>query len=355
MHYIARQLRGPDLPDLVKVFKNLSDFLDGAYNCCFIDALGRMCITRDPLGIRPLSWGEKDGSVFAASETNALSTCGVYDPKPIKPGEMLIVENGHAEIKQYTKPEKTAHCMFEWVYFSNVSSIIDGKSVYKVRRNLGKKLAENEPLKMDDDTIIVPVPETSKTVADAMAYELGKSTMDGLIRNRYLGRTFIESKDRADRVRNKFIVLREIMEGKKVILVDDSIVRGTTSKTLIKYIKEVGKAKEVHMRIACAPIMAPCFYGIDMSTIGELFAPKFHGVIDEELPDDVLQKMAKEIGADSLRYQKHSDLVETIGFPKKDLCMACLNSKYPTESGKKLYCQAVKNWKDGKKGRTYEC
>jgi len=354
MHYIARQLRGPK-PDLVTVFSNLSKMFDGCYNIAFIDASGRMAVIRDPLGMRPLAYGRNNGTVIAASETNALATCGVYNPKFLGPGEMLIMKDGDYEIKKYAKSPRKAHCMFEWVYFANVSSIIEGVSVYKVRKNLGKHLAKVEPLKIDNNTIIVPVPETSKTVTDSMAFELGTSTQDGLIRNRFLGRTFIEGKDRADRVRNKFTVLSEIMEGKKVILVDDSIVRGTTSKMLIKYIKEVGKAKEVHMRISCPPIMAPCFYGIDMSTISELFAPNFNEVIDEELPQKVLDKMAKDIGADSLIYQKHSALVDALGFDKKDLCMACLNADYPTECGGKLYCQAVKNWKGGKDGRTYEC
>jgi len=355
MHYLARQLRGPKVPDLVEVFGKLSAMLDGCYNIAFIDAAGRIVVLRDPMGIRPIAYGRNNGSVIAASETNALASCGVYEPKFLQPGEMLLIKDGQYEVKQYAKSPRKAHCMFEWVYFANVASIIDGVSVYKVRKNLGIHLAKVEPLEIDKDTIIVPVPETSKTVTDSMAFELGTSTQDGLIRNRFLGRTFIEGKDRADRVRNKFTVLSEIMEGKKVILVDDSIVRGTTSKMLIKYIKEVGRAKEVHMRISCPPIMAPCFYGIDMSTISELFAPNFNSVIDEELPQKVLDKMAKDIGADSLIYQKHSALVDAIGFPKKDLCMACLNGEYPTKSGKKLYCQALENWKAGKKGRTYEC
>jgi len=355
MHYIARSVRDPIKPDLVNVFSKLSKKFDGSYNIAFIDATGRLVVIRDPLGIRPISYGRNNGNVFAASETNALSTCGVYNPIAIKPGQMMIVENGEPIIKTYAKSKRRAHCMFEWVYFSNVSSIIDDISVYKVRKNLGKHLAKNEPLKMTDNTIIVPVPETSKAVCDSMAYELGTSVQEGLLRNRYLGRTFIESKDRADMVRNKFTVQREILEGKRVILVDDSIVRGTTSKMIIRFIKEVGKAKEVHMRVSCPPIMGPCFYGIDMSTIGELFAPNNHpDIINEELPQETLDKMAKEIGADSLIYQKQSALVDSIGLPKNDLCLACLNGEYPTKCGKELYCQARKNFEKGIKKRTYE-
>lgn len=355
MHYLARELRGPKLPDLAQVFRNLAEKFDGAYNIAFIDATGRLAVVRDPLGIRPVSYGRNNGSFFAASETNALASCGVYDPVALNPGEIAVVENGKVNVQKYIDSPRKAHCMFEWVYFSNVSSIIDGKSVYSVRRNLGTHLAKSEPLKLDKDTIIVPVPETSKTVCDAMAFELGTTTSDGLLRNRYIGRTFIEGKDRADLVRNKFTVLREVIKDKKLILVDDSIVRGTTSKRLIQYLKDVGGAKEVHMRVACPPIMGPCFYGIDMSTIGELFAPKFYDrPMTEELPKEVTEKMAEEIGADSLQYLKHSALVDSIGLPKKDLCMACLNGDYPTKCGRELFQQAKENCRNGKCGRTYE-
>jgi len=356
MHYIAQELRFDKKPDMVDVFANLSEQFDGAYNIAFIDATGQVIIARDPLGIRPMSYGKNNGSVFAASETNALSSCGVYNPISLKPGQMLILNDGSTEVKTFAKVANHAHCMFEWVYFSNVSSIIDEKSVYSVRQKLGINLAKNEPLKINPDTIIVPVPETSKTVCDSMAYELGTTTQDGLLRNRYIGRTFIEGKDRADMVRNKFTVSKEILQGKKVILVDDSVVRGTTMKRLINFIKEVGKAKEVHIRVSCPPIMSPCFYGIDMSTIDELLAPKYYqGKVDEELPEKVTEKIAEDMGADSFLYQTNSGLIDSIGLPKSDICMACLNSDYPTECGHKLYCKALKEFNEGDIGkRTYE-
>ncbi len=145
------------------------------------------------------------------------------------------------------------------------------------------------------------------------------------------------------------------MKDKKVILVDDSIVRGTTIKMLIDHVRKVGKAKEVHIRVACPPIIAPCFYGIDMSTISELLVPKYHkGEIDNLMPDDAIERMRKDIGADSLYYQSHESLVKAIGLPKKDICMACLDCKYPTECGKKLYCDSVENHKNGVCKRTYE-
>ena len=355
MHSIARELKDGH-KDLKTVFSNLAAQFDGAYNIAFMQATGEMAIVRDPLGIRPLSYGTNNGSVFAASETNALSACGVYEPVALKPGEMLLLKHGKHEVVRYARSARKAHCMFEWVYFSNLSSIIDGISVYDVRRRLGVQLAKDEKLKIDKDTIIVPVPETSKCVCDAMAYELGTVAQQGLIRNRYLGRTFIESCDREDMVRNKFTVMKDIVQGKKVILVDDSIVRGTTSKRLIKFLKEIGGAKEVHMRVSCPPITGPCFYGIDMSTISELLVPRYHDkIIEEKLPEGVIERIASDLDADSLHYMTHSGLVKAIGLPKKDLCMACLNGEYPTGCGKALFCEARKNFLNGEeKKRAYE-
>src|SRR5205807_10265563 len=147
------------------------------------------------------------------------------------------------------------------------------------RSNLGVELAKQERalnrVPLDRDTVVVPVPDTGKAAADAMAYELGVRSVEGLMRNRYIGRTFIEGANRLDRVRLKYTPLREVMEGKRVLLIEDTIVRSTTLKTLLSYLRERGGAKEVHVRVACPPIVAPCFYGIDMSTIRELFAPRF--------------------------------------------------------------------------------
>ena len=175
-----------------------------------------------------------------------------------------------------------------------------------------------------------------------------------MIRNRFAGRTFIESRAREDKVRNKFTVQKDIVEGKKVLLVDDSIVRGTTTKNIVKYLKEIGKAKEVHVRVSCPPIVAPCFYGIDMSTVSELFAAGYNIEPQKPIPQETLDKMAKELGADSLIYQTIPGLIKSISFPKDELCMACLNAEYPTKHGEILYNVALKNAQNGKNGRTYE-
>ncbi|MBI2647705.1 amidophosphoribosyltransferase, partial [Candidatus Woesearchaeota archaeon] len=263
---------------------------------------------------------------------------------------------GHVDIKKYAESPRRAHCMFEWVYFANVSSALDGQSVYVARTNLGKELAKEETEKINTEYIIVPVPDTAKAAGDAMAYELKVPSREGLIRNRFVGRTFIEGSSREDRVQSKYTALREILKDKKVILVDDSIVRGSTTKQLISYIKRVGGAKEVHVRVSCPPIRGPCFYGIDMSTVSELLVPKYEKEPKKgEISKKIITQITKDLGADSIHYQSIQGLVRSIGKPAKDLCTACITGDYPTPWGKKLYLKAWDNYKKGIKDRTYAC
>jgi amidophosphoribosyltransferase len=359
MHYIARELKGDKKPDLVKVFSSLSEIFDGAWSLVFMNGDGDVVVARDKLGIRPLCYSISDDLVVAASESSALVNAGISNFKHLKPGEMLLIEGEKAEVKQFAKSSFTARCMFEWVYFANVATNIDDKSVYMVRKRLGEELAKLETQKIDDDFIVVPVPDTARASADSFAYSLGVMSIEGLLRNRYLGRTFIEGESRDDKVRSKFTPMPEIMEGKKVLLVDDSIVRGTTLKKLIQYIRKVGKPSEIHVRVSCPPILGPCFYGIDMSTVSELFAPNYvksaSGLVNGALPDEVLDKMAKDIGADTLIYQTIPGLLKAIGMGDKELCLACLDNKYPTKYGDKLYQIAISDSKNGSsKRRTHE-
>jgi len=176
--------------------------------------------------------------------------------------------------------------------------------------------------------------------------------VEGLIRNRYTGRTFIEGTgSRRQKAETKYTPLREVLEGKRVLLVEDSIVRSTTMKVLIHRIRELGGAKEIHVRVACPPIIAPCFYGIDMSTIGELFAPPF--LREGRLTDDAQQAMAERLGADSLRYLPVESIARAIGFDADQLCQACITGEYPTQYGQKLY-QIALSADDNCGGRTYE-
>ena len=210
-----------------------------------------------------------------------------------------------------------------------------------------------ETVAIDDDTVVVPVPDTSKAAADAMAYALKVPCVEGLIRNRYSGRTFIEgSGDRKRKAETKYTPLREVLEGKRVILVEDSIVRATTLKVLLQRIRQTGLPREIHVRVACPPIIAPCFYGIDMSTVSELFAAHF--LQDGPLTPEIEARMAARLGADSLRYLPVEAVARAIGFAPGNLCQACITGSYPTPCGQQLAQIAIDNDRNNIAGRTYE-
>ena len=354
MHYIAHEVRGDDRADLVDVFGRLSAKFDGAYNLVFLNAMGDMVVLRDPLGLRPLCYAT-DGPVFgAASESVALQNLGFRNIESLPPGHLIHIRDGELTVHEFARPRKPAHCFFEWVYFANVSSTLDDRSVYLSRSRLGQELAKQEKslgrVPLDPEgTVVVPVPDTGKAAADAMAFALGIPSVEGLIRNRYIGRTFIEGANRADKVRLKFTPLREVLSGKRVLLVEDSIVRSTTLKSLLHHLRDQGGAREVHVRVACPPILAPCFYGIDMSTVTELFAPKFMaGKVPTVAEQDA---MARDLGADSLFYLPVDAVSRCIGLPAEKLCRACITGDYPTPAGEQLYQLALRD--DGT-GRTYE-
>jgi amidophosphoribosyltransferase len=341
-HYIAYELRGEARPNLVDVFSRLAEKFDGAYNLVFLNAMGDLVVLRDPKGIRPLCYAQSGPLFAAASESVALQNLGFRhdDIKTLEPGELILIQDNVVNLHRFAPSQRPAHCFFEWIYFANVASTLDGRSVYLSRSALGKELAQQErrlgrvPLD-DGQTIVVPVPDTGKAAADAMAHELKVQTCEGLIRNRYVGRTFIEGTNRADRVRLKFTPLREVLQGRRVLLIEDSIVRSTTLKTLLNHLRDIGGAKEVHVRVACPPIVAPCFYGIDMSSVKELFAPKFmHGTVPT---DEEQETMARSLGADSLRYLPLEAVARCIGLPDSRLCRACITGDYPTPTGQQLY------------------
>jgi len=360
MHFLAKGAAGDEKPKLVDVFSVLHPSLDGAYSIAFANAEGETAVARDPLGFKPVVVGEKDGIIAAASESSALESIGIEKFEDVKPGALVEIGNGSIEKKWFCKSKKKAYCMFEWVYFANVASEIEKRSVYAARYELGKELAKLETEEIGEEHIVVPVPDTAKPAGDGFAFALGVPSQEGLIRNRYVGRTFIEGSRRFEKVRQKYSINKKIMQGKKVLLVEDSIVRGTTTKGLIKYIKEAGKAKEVHVRVSCPPIRSPCFYGIDMSTFGELIGSpsKETGAknIEPEITEKEVEKIREYIGADSLIYQSMEGLIKGIGLEngKTDLCMACLNSKYPTPWGEKLKEKAFENYEKNSGARTYE-
>jgi amidophosphoribosyltransferase len=357
-HYLSHELSqaGDERPDLVDVFRNLARKFDGAYNLVFMNAMGDMVILRDPNGFRPLCYAQ-DGPLFAAaSESVALLNLGFRECRSLAPGEMIVIQDGEIRHARFAPEQTPAHCFFEWIYFANVASNLDGRSVYLTRSALGKELARQERLMkrvpLDGDTIIVPVPDTGKAAADSMAFELGLPSVEGLIRNRYIGRTFIEGQNRAERVQLKYTPLREVLEGKRVLLIEDTIVRSTTMKTLLSDLKERGGAREIHVRVACPPIVAPCFYGIDMSTVRELFAPRF--MKGSRITDAEQQAMALELGCDSLAYLPLEAVARCIGMEANHLCRGCLTGRYPTPTGEKLYQLSLHNRNGSTSSRTYE-
>jgi amidophosphoribosyltransferase len=348
-------LSGDADPDPFEMLAAISKRFDGAWNIAMIDACGRMIVARDPLGIRPMEYARLGPLVAAASESVALLNLGfpAESIRSLEPGTAMVVDGATVRIERFAESPRRAHCFFEWIYFANVASTMDDRSVYLTRKRLGEELARLETITIDADTVVVPVPDTSKAAADAMAYRLAIPSVEGLIRNRYTGRTFIDGpSSRRQKAETKYTPLREVLEGKRVILVEDSIVRSTTMKVLLGRMRSLGMAREIHVRIACPPIVAPCFYGIDMSTIDELFAPAFlpGGVLTEEAE----AAMAARLGADSLRYLRLDSVARSIGFDASELCQACLTGCYPTPAGERLYGIARGQATAGHTGRTYE-
>jgi amidophosphoribosyltransferase len=355
MHQLCQALSSDRPVPLINVFRQLARKFDGAYSLVFIDALGNMAVVRDPRGIKPLCYACEDSLFAAASESVALLNIG-FPPdriKPVPPGHAAIITEGEFSIQPFAKSTEHAHCFFEWIYFANVASTIDDRSVYLARKALGAEMARLERIPMDEDAVVVPVPDTSKAAADAMAYALKIPCVEGLIRNRYSGRTFIEgSLDRRRKAETKYTPLRQVLEGKRIFLVEDSIVRATTLRVLLERMRRLGRPKEIHVRVGCPPIIAPCFYGIDMSTVSELFAPKF--LQGGPLTSEMEAEMAAELGADTLRYLPVGSIAKAIGLPPRDLCRACITGEYPTPCGQKLAQTALDNYRKKIEGRTYD-
>ena len=309
--------------DLEKAIADCMNEIEGSYSAVFLTGEGELVAFRDPLGFRPFVWGESEDSKMFASESVALDINNVEKFSDVKPGEVIIVKNGEVERKQVCQLKERAHCMFEYVYFSRPDSIIEGKTVYDVRIKLGRNLARTYSSEAD---VVIPVPDTSRPAAEGVGRELGIPVCEGLIKNRYVWRTFImpEQRARDDAVKLKMNPIKSVIKDKHVILVDDSIVRGTTSRKIIDLVKKSG-AKKVELWITCPPIISPCFYGIDMATHHELIAANYS-----------VEEIAKKINADKLYYQTIEGLIDAIGLKKEELCTACLTGRYPTPLAQSL-------------------
>jgi len=343
MHYIAYGLRGAEAKPIEDVLRDLAPKLDGAYCLAFVNAEGEVAVARDPLGFRPMCFGS-DGQVWAAaSESVALSNTGIEKISPLEPGTMAVVRGGKVRIERFAESPRTGFCFFEWIYFANAGSVLNGRSVYAVRRELGRELARLETQPINESTVVVGVPDAATAAASEMAYALGVPCPEGLLRNRYVGRTFIESAGRMEKALRKYTPLPEVLRGKKVLLVEDSIVRLTTLRAILQQMRSRGGAREIHVRITCPPIIGPCFYGIDMSTTGELCACRFMDrPLFGKLPESLLAAMAADMGADSLFYLPIEAIPRCIGLEKEQLCMACVDRQYLTPWGEKLLQAALR-------------
>jgi amidophosphoribosyltransferase len=359
MHSLAYELQAEDQdPDWVGVFGRISERFDGAFNIVLITAHGELVVVRDPHGFRPLCVAEHGPLFGAASESVPLANLGFRNIHSLEPGTLVVANRKGIRTERYAPSPKQSHCFFEWIYFANVASTLDDRSVYLSRAALGKELARLEDVPLDADTIVVPVPDTAKAAADAMAFALGVPSVEGLMRNRYVGRTFIEgTADRAAKARLKYTPLPEVLAGKRVLLVEDSIVRSTTMRALVHEIRDRGGAREIHLRVACPPIIAPCYYGIDMSRRDELFATPYIDEVAGGVSAAAQERMARELGADSLRYLPVEAIARSVSLSPDRLCRACITGQYPTETGQYLYQIELKGSgaaPGGSAGRAYE-
>lgn len=294
--------------------------IEGAYSLIIL-AEGKMIGVRDPNGFRPLVLGKLDAAYILASETCALDIIGADFVRDIEPGEMVVITEQGIQSHKPFAPAAHRFCIFEYIYFARPDSIIEGRSVYDKRKNIGVVLAQEAPCNVD---LVVPVPDSGVPAAIGYAQEAGIPFELGIIRNHYVGRTFIEptQKIRHLGVKRKHNANRGLVDGKSIVLVDDSIVRGTTSKKIVEMMRAAG-AKEVHMRIACPPTKHSCFYGIDTPSSEELLASK-----------NSIQQMADFIGVDSLAFISEDGLYRAMGETGRNaktpqFCDACFTGDYP--------------------------
>ena len=292
--------------------------LTGAFCLTFTDG-NTLYAARDPQGVRPLCLGRLEQGWVVASETCALDIVGASFVREIEPGELVAIDSSGVRSQRFAKT-KHAGCIFEYVYLARPDSVIRGRSVNAVRLELGRQLAREFPA---DGDLVMPVPESGTPAAVGFAQESGIPFGQGLTKNSYVGRTFIQPSQtiRQLGIRLKLNPLREVIAGKRLVVVDDSIVRGNTQRALIRMLREAG-AKEVHVRIASPPVKWPCFYGIDFASPGELIA---NGVAE----DDVVQGIATAIGADSLGFVSVDGMTAASEQAGTELCRACFDGYYP--------------------------
>ncbi|MBU0574134.1 MAG: amidophosphoribosyltransferase [Candidatus Margulisiibacteriota bacterium] len=294
----------------------------GAYSLVIMKN-DRIIAVRDPHGLRPLCIGKTESSYVVSSETCALDILGANFVRDVSNGEIVIIDSSGLRSSTWDISAKEALCVFEFIYFARPDSVLKGRSVYDARFNLGKFLAKEHPVEAD---VVIPVPESGVPAAIGFAAESKIPFGEGLIKNRYVGRTFIQpSQEIRDMgVKLKLNPIRDAVRGKKIVIVDDSIVRGTTSRQIVKLLHEAG-AREVHMRVSSPPNLNPCYYGIDTATRAELIAANLS-----------IEGIRKYLDVDSLGYLSVDSLKKAVDLPKDSMCMACLDGKYPVKVPERL-------------------
>ncbi|MSQ15938.1 MAG: amidophosphoribosyltransferase [Dehalococcoidia bacterium] len=303
---------GKDWPERIR---HVMRRIEGAY-CLVMMTKDALIAVRDPLGVRPLCLGKLGEGWVIASESCALDHLGAEFIRDVEPGEIIYIDSSGFSSYQSPDPPSRAFCVFEYVYFARPDSVINGKLTYMARERMGEILAEEHPV---DGDIVIGTPDSAIPAAIGYSKQSGIPYSEGLIKNRYVGRTFIQPDQRIRElgVQLKFNPLPEVLRGKRIIVIDDSIVRGTTTSRVVSLLRKAG-AKEVHLRICSPPIQNPCFFGVDMATRGELIAA-YKSVAE----------VGECVGADSLGYLSIKGLVEAIGLPQDNFCLACLTGEYP--------------------------
>ncbi len=307
-------LSAPD-KDIEGKIKYAMRRLQGAYSLVVLSN-DKLYGVRDPMGVRPLCMGSLDGGWVLASETCALDHIGAQFTREIEPGEIVTIDAGGVRSTRVESIRK-ALCIFEYIYFARPDSILNGKLIYTIRERMGAILSREHPVSAD---IVIGVPDSATAAGIGYARASGIPYHEGLLKNRYVGRTFIEPDQRLRElgVRLKFNPLTQEIRGKRLVVVDDSIVRGTTTPRVINMLRKAG-AREVHMRICAPPIRYPCFFGVDMATRWELIAAQ-----------KSVSEIRDAIGADTLGYMSMEGLIESVGQPRDVFCAACFSGDYPT-------------------------
>lgn len=312
---ICGLLNDSDSPTTAGAIEEMFPKMRGAYSVVVLTEEGLFGV-RDPYGIRPLCIGSRDGGTFLASETAALDVVGAKFLREVEPGEMVLINENGIESRRFAPPGRPALCIFEFIYFARPDSILYDRVLYNARKEMGRHLAAESPVAAD---IVIGVPDSGVPAAIGFAEESGIPFGQGLIKNRYIGRTFIQPSQsiRQLGVRIKLNPLKPEIEGKRLVVVDDSIVRGTTSRKIVEILKEAG-AREVHLRVSSPPIRYPCFYGIDTAVRSELIASRL-----------TVEETRKFLGADSLHHLSMANLVKSCASPGDRFCTACFDGEYP--------------------------